>query len=319
MLIYAPLILLMVSCIVKVQGPELEFFCEVKTMSTCNIATKLSELRMAKGGTQDKVASALSVSNKTISKWENGTSSPDLSMLVSLAKYYNVSTDTLLGLEDKRKGTKQVIANEFRGLDRCETVLKVFEIIKEMFPASFNAVSAGDDSGCDDMDAIPSQTDRMSRYQISLHELFYFAVCSDDVNFAVVQLRNKSNFTWLLDEKKQKHIIDLFGFLADADVLKIMSFIHSTVCSESFTARYMSNNTTVPLDKTTSVLEKSCELGICSKATALLKNSEVIIYESFGDGLILSILSIAYERMCGSNGYNYNYNGRCKMIGGKKI
>ena len=71
-------------------------------MNICNIATKLLEMRIAKGVTQDEVANALSVSNKTISKWENGTSSPSLSMLVSLAKYYNVSTDTLLGLEDKR-------------------------------------------------------------------------------------------------------------------------------------------------------------------------------------------------------------------------
>ncbi len=288
-------------------------------MNACNIATKLSELRTAKGFTQDEVASALSVSNKTISKWENGTSSPNLSMLVSLAKYYNVSTDTLLGLEDKQKGTKQVIADEFRGLNRCETALKVFEIIKEMFPACFEGAGIGEDSICDDMNAIPPQTDRMPRNQISLNELFNFDVCSDDVNFAVVQLRNQSNFAWLLDEEKQKRIIELLGFLADADVLKIMSFIHSTVCSENFTAGYLSNNTAVPLDKTRFVLEKSCELGIFSKATAHLKNGEVILYESFGDGLILAILSIAYERMCGSNGYNYNYNGRCKMIGGKKI
>lgn len=288
-------------------------------MDACNIAAKLSELRTAKGITQDEVAGALSVSNRTISKWENGTSSPDLSMLVSLAKYYNVSTDTLLGLEDKRKGTKQAIADEFRGLDRRETALKVFEIIKEMFSASFAVAAASDDSVCDDMGPVPSQTDKMTRYQISLHELFNFAVCSEDVNLAVVQLRNKSNFAWLLDEKKQKPIIDLLGFLADADVLKIMSFIHSTVCSKSFSVSYMSNNTAVPLDKTTAVLEKSSELGICSKVTAHLKNGEVILYESCGDGLILSILSIAYERMCGSNGYNYNCNAGCKMIGVEKV
>lgn len=288
-------------------------------MNECNIATKLSELRIAKGVTQGEVASALSVSNKTISKWENGTSSPDLSMLVSLAKYYNVSTDTLLGLEDKQKGIKQVVADEFRGLGRRETALKVFEIIKEMFPACFEVAGTADDRVCDDMDTVPAQTDSMSRYQISLHELFNFAVCSDDVNFAVVQLRNKANFSWLLDEEKQKRIIDFLGFLADADVLKIMSFIHSTACSESFTAVYMSNKTAVSLEKTTFVLERFCELDICSKVTDHLKNGEVIIYESFGDGLILSVLSIAYERMCGSNGYNYYYNEGCKMIGGKKI
>ena len=288
-------------------------------MNDCNIATKLSELRIAKGVTQDEVASALSVSNKTISKWENGTSSPDLSMLVSLAKYYDVSTDTLLGLEDKQKGTKQVIADEFKGLDRRETAFKIFEIIKAIFPASYDAACFGDDDVADVSEIIPPKTDNLPRYQISVRELFSFAVCSDDVNLAVVQLRNKANFSWLLDEEKQKRIIDLLGFLADAEVLKIMSFIHSTACSESFTAVYMSNNTAVALDKTAFVLERFCELGICSKVTAHLKNGEAIIYESFGDGLILSILSIAYERMCGSNGYNYNYETTFKMIEGKKI
>lgn len=287
-------------------------------MNEINIATKLSEFRTEKGVTQDEVASALLVSNKTISKWENGASSPDLSSLVALAQYYGVSTDTLLGLRDDHKDTKQVIANEFRGLDRRETALKVFEIVKDMFPVTFAAAGTGDDALCDDVDVIPSQTDKMSRYQVSLPELFNFAVCSDDVNLAVIQLRNKSNFAWLLDEKKQERIIKLLRFLADADVMKILSFTHSTVCSESFTTAYISNNTAVSLDKTNEVLELCTEIGVCSKATAHLKNGEVTVYESFGDGLILSLLSIAYERMCGKNGYNYNFTGKCKMIGGKK-
>ena len=68
-------------------------------MTEYNIAAKLSDLRAAKGVTQDEVANALSISNKTVSKWENGMSDPDLSMLIALARYYNVTTDALLGLE----------------------------------------------------------------------------------------------------------------------------------------------------------------------------------------------------------------------------
>lgn len=288
-------------------------------MSELNIAMKLLELRTAKGVTQDEVAGVLSVSNKTISKWENGASSPDLSSLVALAQYYSVSTDTLLGLRDDHEDTRKVIANEFKGLDRRKTALKVFEIVRDMFPAIFATAVTGNDTICDDMDVKPPQTDKMSRYQISLHELFNFAVCSNDVNLAVIQLRNNSNFAWLLDEKKQERIVKLLRFLADVDVIKILSFIHSTACSESFTAVYMSNNADVPLEKTNEVLEICTDIGVCSKVTAHLKNGEVTVYESFGDGLILSLLSIAYERMCGKKSYNYNFNGRCKMIGGKKV
>ena len=43
-------------------------------MYECKIAKKLVELRMVKGVTQDDVAQSLSVSNKTISKWETGIS-----------------------------------------------------------------------------------------------------------------------------------------------------------------------------------------------------------------------------------------------------
>ena len=71
-------------------------------MYECKIAEKLVELRTSKGVTQEEMAKSLSVYNKTISKWENGVSTPDIPMVVELAKYYGVTSDTLLGLsEDK--------------------------------------------------------------------------------------------------------------------------------------------------------------------------------------------------------------------------
>lgn len=72
-------------------------------MSECNIAEKLVELRTSRGVTQEDVAQSLSVSNKTISKWETGASAPDLPMLVELAYYYGVTTDALLGLSESKK------------------------------------------------------------------------------------------------------------------------------------------------------------------------------------------------------------------------
>ena len=55
-------------------------------MHECKIAEKLVELRTSKGVTQEDVAQNLYVSNKTISKWENGASTPDLAMLIELSK-----------------------------------------------------------------------------------------------------------------------------------------------------------------------------------------------------------------------------------------
>ncbi len=287
-------------------------------MKENSVAAKLTALRAAKGATQEEVAKTLGVSNKTVSKWENGKSFPDLSMLSGLAQYYKVSIDALLDPADAAKDPKELTKNEFNGLHRHEIALKIFETVKNRFPAVYSAVDAAPDGQADLSNAIPPQTDEGRRYQVTLPELFDFAVCSDDVNFAVVQLQNRKNFAWLLDEKKRSRMAELFGFLADVDSLKILSFIHSRACSDNFTVEYMSKNTGVCAKKTSEILEKCTEFGVCSKMTAHLKTGTVAVYESFGDGLLLSMLSIAYERMCGQENYSYNFNEGCKMIGGKK-
>ena len=62
------------------------------------IDLKISELRKRNNMTQQELGDILSVSYKTISKWENGTCLPDVNMLPGLSKIFNVSVDALLGL-----------------------------------------------------------------------------------------------------------------------------------------------------------------------------------------------------------------------------
>jgi len=71
------------------------------------IGEKIKELRKKNDLTQEKLADYLCVSYQAVSKWECGLSSPDLSLIVSLAKLLHVTTDELLGMTppetDKRK------------------------------------------------------------------------------------------------------------------------------------------------------------------------------------------------------------------------
>lgn len=59
------------------------------------IGTKLAELRRAKGMTQEAVAEKLGVSAQAVSKWENDTSSPDITQLPKLADLFEVTIDAL--------------------------------------------------------------------------------------------------------------------------------------------------------------------------------------------------------------------------------
>ena len=56
----------------------------------------LQEIRKQKKFSQLKVAMDLSISREAISYYENGQRSPDISMLVKLSRYFNVSIDYLI-------------------------------------------------------------------------------------------------------------------------------------------------------------------------------------------------------------------------------
>ncbi|MBU1142279.1 MAG: helix-turn-helix domain-containing protein [Firmicutes bacterium] len=70
-----------------------------------NTGEFLKSLRISKGLTQMELAEYLNVSNKTVSKWENGLGIPEVSTLVILADFYDVSVDDIL------RGTKRTSKN----------------------------------------------------------------------------------------------------------------------------------------------------------------------------------------------------------------
>ena len=60
-----------------------------------NLNERLFELRKNKNLTQDEVAEKLNVTRQTISKWENGQSSPDFDKIAPLCEIYDVTPNEL--------------------------------------------------------------------------------------------------------------------------------------------------------------------------------------------------------------------------------
>ncbi len=56
----------------------------------------IQELRNARGLSQTDLAEAMDVSRQSVSKWETGTSTPDLEKLLRLADYFHLSLDQLV-------------------------------------------------------------------------------------------------------------------------------------------------------------------------------------------------------------------------------
>ena len=63
------------------------------------IGTNIRLLRKTKNITQEELANALHISYQAISKWENGSSQPDIALLPAIANYFGVSIDELFGFK----------------------------------------------------------------------------------------------------------------------------------------------------------------------------------------------------------------------------
>jgi transcriptional regulator with XRE-family HTH domain len=62
---------------------------------------RIYELRKEKGFSQEKVALELDISRQSVSLWETNQVSPSMENLIAIAKLFNVSLDTLVGIDNK--------------------------------------------------------------------------------------------------------------------------------------------------------------------------------------------------------------------------
>ena len=70
-------------------------------MDQIKIGSFLKELRQEKGMTQEQLAEQLNVSNRSVSRWETGNNLPDLSLLITLADFYDIEVGEII--DGKRK------------------------------------------------------------------------------------------------------------------------------------------------------------------------------------------------------------------------
>ena len=60
------------------------------------LADKIIYLRKKNGWSQEQLAEQLNISRQSVSKWESGTSIPDLDKILKMSAIFGVSTDYLL-------------------------------------------------------------------------------------------------------------------------------------------------------------------------------------------------------------------------------
>lgn len=102
------------------------------------IGEKLKKLRRGNGITQEQLAEVLGVSCQSISRWELGVCYPDVELLPTLANYFDVTLDDLLGMDHIRSKARQreifTMALNYERQENWGEAIKILRNAIKMYP-----------------------------------------------------------------------------------------------------------------------------------------------------------------------------------------
>ncbi|MBQ8408984.1 MAG: helix-turn-helix transcriptional regulator [Clostridia bacterium] len=114
------------------------------------IAETIKRLRTENGLTQNELASLLSVTPQSVSRWESGQVYPDIETLARIAQFFNVSFDELMGgagyshkqmettynMLNQKASEDPTMENEIQALDACEALARENAFSRRIFYTS---------------------------------------------------------------------------------------------------------------------------------------------------------------------------------------
>ena len=99
-------------------------------MEQQKVGSFLKELRKERNLTQEQFAEQLGVSGRSVSRWETGINMPDISLLVEIAEFYDVSISEIIDGERKSgKMNEEVKETALKLSDYTETINKTIRKI----------------------------------------------------------------------------------------------------------------------------------------------------------------------------------------------
>lgn len=102
-----------------------------------NIADTIRCLRNKMGITQEEFANAIGITPQAVSKWERGEGYPDITFLPDIAEYFNVTLDTLCGVDKQREQAQiSLFINKTSNASTYEEGIKIAREGLAKFPHS---------------------------------------------------------------------------------------------------------------------------------------------------------------------------------------
>lgn len=116
---------------------------EYSTMDVQKIGNFLAELRKDKNLTQEELGERIGVTNKTVSRWENGNYLPPVEILQILSKLYEVSINEVLSGERLNDSVYKQNAEEYITVDLMKKSKEAKKRLTISFVVAFITILSG--------------------------------------------------------------------------------------------------------------------------------------------------------------------------------
>jgi len=267
-------------------------------MNESTIGINIAKLRKEKGITQEALAEVVGVTGQAVSKWESG-SSPDTTLLPIIAEYFGVSIDRLFGRDTRNfADLKSDVANYISNLPTKERLKKAFDFCFIMESALMGIPTERYDKTVDEIwkDGLKYSQHLSSEGIASLgldEALRYFLIMPEPEKGWSQRLHYKEEYS------------QLFSFLADIDMLKILFFLYSRDNDKTFTTKLFEKEFNISSDEATSILNKLINYKLVSSTEIELDDELKIAYTFNPNFAFVAFLTFAEELI---ERHNYFYN-----------
>lgn len=252
------------------------------------IGNKIRELRIQRGLTQAELGQKVGVSMQAVSKWERG-GTPDIEVLLSIAQYFNVTMDELLGrcvrdpnnLENQIYDTLQQAPEESRveqATRYCWAALKGMSNIPCIRDLGYKEGNIRDPEN--------------SRSRIAFNEGIGYAMAYKDAHMVAIMPTPADDFDFLFDNIE--HYTELFRLLADRDAFKLFLFV-CTRAQALFSIRLVAQSTGISEARIKKIFDVFLANDWLLRETADIEEGSITLYRQNCKESFLFFLLFANE------------------------
>lgn len=247
-----------------------------------SIGERIAALRKSNNLTQESLANTLGVSPQTVSKWETGTTMPDILLLPVIAEVFGTTIDALFGIkpaEERKSYTKETFHEELYS-QVCRNFAGYWQDKQDPLP-------------------LEKRTSDLKQYLFTHPEVQTMILSNHTGNgvyansdLAVIFRREESAIRDLL---KDEHAWTVLKRFADGETRAVFEFIVCNPC-KSFTSSLIAAKCNIEVGLAERALDNLLRMNLVSRNDVDTGDGILYVYRAWGTHklvLIYSMLSLA--------------------------